>query len=54
MAPRAANPWRHLEPQARIMPSQRRQLEFHEDDEELAERIEEEVEETGIVKGGAL
>ena len=37
-----------------LVPSQRRQLEFHEDDEELAERIEEEVEETGIVKGGAL
>ena len=37
-----------------LVPNQRRQLEFHEDDEELAERIEEEVEETGIVKGGAL
>ncbi len=35
-----------------LVPSQRRQLEFHEDDEELAERIEEEVEETGVVKGG--
>ena len=37
-----------------LVPSQRRQLEFHEDDEELAERIEEEVEETGVVRGGAL
>jgi branched-chain amino acid transport system permease protein len=35
-----------------LVPSQRRQLEFHEDDEELAERIEEEVEETGVVRGG--
>ena len=34
-----------------MMPSQRRQLEFHEEDEELAERIEEEVEETGVVRG---
>ena len=34
-----------------LVPSQRRQLEFHEDDEELAERIEEEVEETGVVEG---
>lgn len=37
-----------------LVPSQRRQLEFHEDDEELAERIEEEVEETGFVKGGGV
>jgi branched-chain amino acid transport system permease protein len=38
-----------------MIPSQRRQLEFHEEDEELAERIEEEVEETGALKGaGAL
>jgi branched-chain amino acid transport system permease protein len=37
-----------------LVPSRRRQLEFHEDDEDLAERVEEEVEETGIVKGGAL
>jgi branched-chain amino acid transport system permease protein len=38
-----------------LIPSQRRQLEFHEEDEELAERIEEEVEETGALKGvGAL
>ena len=35
-----------------LVPSQRRQLEFHEDDEELAERIEGEIEETGVVKGG--
>ncbi|HEU4545251.1 MAG TPA: branched-chain amino acid ABC transporter permease, partial [Microlunatus sp.] len=35
-----------------LVPNQRRQLEFHEDDEELAERIEEEVEETGVIKGG--
>jgi branched-chain amino acid transport system permease protein len=34
-----------------MIPSQRRQLEFHEEDEELAERIEEEVEETGALKG---
>jgi branched-chain amino acid transport system permease protein len=37
-----------------LVPNQRRQLEFHEDDEELAERIEEEVEQTGTIKGGAL
>jgi branched-chain amino acid transport system permease protein len=37
-----------------LIPSQRRQLEFHEEDEELAERIEEEVEETGALKGAAL
>jgi branched-chain amino acid transport system permease protein len=38
-----------------LIPSQRRQLEFHEEDEELAERIEEEVEETGALKGaGAI
>jgi branched-chain amino acid transport system permease protein len=35
-----------------LVPNQRRQLEFHDDDEELAERIEEEIEETGVVKGG--
>jgi branched-chain amino acid transport system permease protein len=34
-----------------LIPSQRRQLEFHEEDEQLAERIEEEVEETGALKG---
>ncbi|HJQ89085.1 MAG TPA: branched-chain amino acid ABC transporter permease [Propionibacteriaceae bacterium] len=34
-----------------MIPSRRRQLEFHEEDEELAERIEEEVEETGVLKG---
>jgi branched-chain amino acid transport system permease protein len=37
-----------------MIPSQRRQLEFHEEDEELAERIEEEVEETGALRGAAL
>jgi branched-chain amino acid transport system permease protein len=37
-----------------LIPSQRRQLEFHEEDEELAERIEEEVEEAGALKGAAL
>jgi branched-chain amino acid transport system permease protein len=37
-----------------MIPSQRRQLEFHEEDEELAERIEEEVEEAGALKGAAL
>jgi len=37
-----------------LIPSQRRQLEFHEEDEELAERIEEELEETGAMKGAAL
>ena len=37
-----------------LIPSQRRQLEFHEEDQELAERIEEEVEETGALKGAAL
>jgi branched-chain amino acid transport system permease protein len=37
-----------------IIPSQRRQLEFHEEDEELAERIEEEVEETGTLKGAGV
>jgi branched-chain amino acid transport system permease protein len=37
-----------------LIPSQRRQLEFHEEDEELAERIEEEVEETGALKGARL
>jgi branched-chain amino acid transport system permease protein len=37
-----------------MIPSQRRQLEFHEEDEELAERIEEEVEETGALKGAGI
>jgi len=37
-----------------LIPSQRRQLEFHEENEELAERIEEEVEDTGALKGAAL
>jgi branched-chain amino acid transport system permease protein len=37
-----------------LVPSQRRQLEFHDDDEGLAERIEEEVEETGVVRGGGV
>lgn len=37
-----------------LVPSQRRQLEFHEDDEDLADKIEEEVEETGVVKGGGV
>jgi branched-chain amino acid transport system permease protein len=37
-----------------MIPSQRRQLEFHEEDEELAERIEEEVEETGALKGAGV
>jgi branched-chain amino acid transport system permease protein len=37
-----------------LIPSQRRQLEFHEEDEELAERIEEEVEETGALKGAGV
>jgi len=37
-----------------MIPSQRRQLEFHEEDEALAERMEEEVEETGALKGAAL
>ena len=32
--------------------NQRRQLEFHEEDEELAERIDEEIQETGTMKGG--
>lgn len=35
-----------------LVPNQRRQLEFHDDDEDLAERIESEIEETGVVKGG--
>ena len=35
-----------------LVPNQRRQLEFHDDDEDLVDRIEEEVEETGLVKGG--
>jgi branched-chain amino acid transport system permease protein len=37
-----------------MIPSQRRQLEFHEEDEELAERIEEEVEETGALRGAGV
>jgi branched-chain amino acid transport system permease protein len=37
-----------------MIPSQRRQLEFHEEDEQLAERIEEEVEETGALKGAGI
>jgi branched-chain amino acid transport system permease protein len=37
-----------------MIPSKRRQLEFHEEDEELAERIEEEVEETGALKGAGV
>ena len=37
-----------------MIPSQRRQLEFHEEDEDLAERIEEEVEETGALKGAGV
>jgi branched-chain amino acid transport system permease protein len=37
-----------------MIPSQRRQLEFHEEDEALAERIEEEVEETGALKGAGV
>jgi branched-chain amino acid transport system permease protein len=36
-----------------LIPNQRRQLEFHEEDEDLVERIEEQVEETGIIKGAA-
>jgi branched-chain amino acid transport system permease protein len=34
-----------------LIASQRRQLEFHEEDEDLAERIEEEIE-TGAIKAG--
>jgi branched-chain amino acid transport system permease protein len=37
-----------------VIPSKRLQLEFHEEDEELAERIEEEVEETGALKGAGI
>jgi branched-chain amino acid transport system permease protein len=37
-----------------MIPSQRRQLEFHEEDEELAERIEEEVEEAGALRGSGV
>jgi branched-chain amino acid transport system permease protein len=37
-----------------MIPSQRRQLEFHEEDQELAERIEEEVEETGALRGAGV
>ena len=33
-----------------LIANQRRQLEFHEDDEELAERIDEEIQETGTLK----
>jgi branched-chain amino acid transport system permease protein len=33
-----------------LIPSQRRQLEFHEEDEELAERIDEEINETGTMR----
>ncbi len=35
-----------------LVPNQRRQLEFHDDDEDLVDRIEEEIEETGVVRGG--
>jgi branched-chain amino acid transport system permease protein len=35
-----------------LVPNQRRQLEFHDDDEDLAERIDTEIEATGVVKGG--
>jgi branched-chain amino acid transport system permease protein len=34
-----------------LIANQRRQLEFHEEDEELAERVDEEIQETGLVKG---
>ena len=37
-----------------LIANQRRQLEFHEDDEELAERIDEEIHETGTVKEATL
>jgi len=37
-----------------LIPSQRRQLEFHEEDEELAERIDEENQETGVMKGATI
>jgi branched-chain amino acid transport system permease protein len=36
-----------------LVASQRRQLEFHEDDEELADRISDEILETGTVKGAS-
>jgi branched-chain amino acid transport system permease protein len=36
-----------------LVASQRRQLEFHEDDEELADRISDEILETGAVKGAS-
>ena len=35
-----------------LVPNQRRQLEFHDDDEDLIEKLEEEIAETGAVKGG--
>jgi branched-chain amino acid transport system permease protein len=34
-----------------LIANQRRQLEFHEEDEELAERIDEEIQETHLIKG---
>lgn len=37
-----------------LVPNERRQLEFHDEDEELSERIEKEVEDTGGMKGAAL
>ena len=46
--PHDAVPARGPDPRASV-----RQLEFHEEDEELAERIEEEVEETGALKGAS-
>ena len=33
-----------------LIPNERRQLEFHEEDEELAERIDEEIHETGTMR----
>jgi branched-chain amino acid transport system permease protein len=33
-----------------LIANQRRQLEFHEDDEELAERVDDELHETGTMK----
>lgn len=35
-----------------LVPNRRRQLEFHDDDEELADWIEDQIEETEIVRGG--
>ena len=35
-----------------LVPNQRRQLEFHDNDEDLIEKLEEEIAETGAVKGG--